>query len=499
MASSKSTSSDSSLISHENKNEALPSSVLEDDYQINSEHRSVESKSLFRDLYSFLDGKNILSNNSELAFVDKDSRFENPVPEYTDLTADLDGNNHLSEKSVLGAIVYSPEGEDWFFPATSGMTGYAYDGFRYTVGVKDSGPISAPWASESMSSVRGNGSAFPDIALIVWSRTTLTIFDATNSLVDMKMWMRFICSNTMIPNDIMDVSMENGVLAVARSGVHNGVVFVDFKGDSTDNTGNLITAYGRYKWNGDISQRNLTGRWTGLGTSFHLTNPSHGGNPDYNRVSFKYGPDRSTCIVSGRVDVNIVSIDSSIGSVPISVHGAMETDRPEFGSEDSSRCSVFDDDGWLWISEGSLIQRNVKMAENLSLMIEVRDRPVQTKTGMSKRCEQVDIGESIRYLVSSRDSIFAATDSAVYRVDRGTMEFVVEYSIVGGGGVHEILSGDNSKITYMSSFGITSSGYLLVTTPQGVTIIRTRDNYVVGKIQPDLYGTPTFNVCVLVP
>jgi len=481
MASSKSTVSDRGSVRSSDVFHSSPGTAVEDSHALQDRiDKGGFQWSALRDGYALLD---------------------NAAPDYTDATTDSDSNYHLPKKEVNGAFVYDSLGEDWASPTRVSLTGYASDGFRYTNGVKDSGPVVAPWSSETLSSVRGSGSSFPSLALIVWSVDYITIFDATDIQTDLKMWMRFNTGSGLMAQDtVLSVSMSNGVMAIVASEDRDGVMLVDFKGDTGFNTGHFISSSNHYRWDSDITTRNTSGHWTtsGVSPSLRLTSASSG-NLDYSSVAIKGNVSQATCIVSGRVDTNLILIDQSIGAAPTVSRGMTESNKPEFESLRGGRTCLFDEFGWLWVSEGSIVQRNVHMAEHGSMVFETRDRPVRTRSGKNPMFKKINIGDPVTSMTSSMNYIYAATDRGVYKIDRGSLEFSLEYTIQGNGGVYEILTGDVGDIVFLSSFTTRMSGFLLVTTVNGVTMIRTLDNSVIGHVQPELCGSPTFNVGIMTP
>lgn len=442
-----------------------------------------------------------LVNSKELSVSDAIVKFVNGVPEYTDLTTDADSNFHLPTKEVLGSLVYYADKDPWHDPALCSLTGYARDGKRYTDGVQDAGPIFAPWSSEAFSSSRGNRDDFPETALVVWATDYVVIFDATNFPTDLTVWMKFDClSNTVAMKTIKHATMKNGVLVLSGSGTNEGLTIIDFKGDTIYNTINYISSSEHKVWNGDISSRNSTGLWTAEDVSPSLRMSSD----IVHSASVSTDGNKLWILASGDDDIDLVETDGSVGSHPEYLSGFVEVNKP--ANIANGRFSTFDDDGWLWIAENKRVQRNWLFYRGRSLLIEDKDNPVQTKTGRSLRYGMTSIPCVITGLASTRDHVYISTDIGVYRMDRGSMDFFLAYTISGGrgqGGMGvqdggEIIAGDNPKIIGVDVISTAVTSYLAITTPQSFSVIRLIDDVpVLGLVQNAMDGIPTCGVGML--
>jgi hypothetical protein len=408
---------------------------------------------------------------------------------YSDITVDGDFNAHFTEKRIKGAFFYNTAGEDWANPVTSLLTGYARNGTRYTAGVQDGGPVNAPWAAEAFSTTRGNRNDFPEEALIVWTDNSLVIFDVTNFPADLTMWMRFtVDTQKILRETITDVKMVNGVLIVSHTTGTSRLILVDFKGDTTANTGHLIGPDNHWRWNGDIAARNGASLYTTAGVSPSLRINSEN---NYDLAARKEGS-KYYAAISGEDDTHVIEVDGSQGTVPSRSFGTAESNRP--ANIGDIRNVTFDDFGWLWTSEQKLLVRNATQWRDGCRMLETRDRPAAR--GISDLYPVVELPYDIDYLVSARDYVYCGTEVGIYRVKRGTLKIELAYTVVGGGGGGrlnnppdgELLLGDTPQVLWLHAYSLDGSSYLAVTTYQGVVTIRLFDDVVTqGLVYPALF------------
>lgn len=410
-------------------------------------------------------------------------------PTYTDVTLDSSFVAHLSQKEVLGAFFYNTSGEDWSDPVTSGMTGYARDGNRYTAGVLDGGPTQAPWAAEAFSTIRGARDDFPEKALIVWTAGSVTIFDLDSYPTDLGMWMRFtVTSTTLLRTSIQDIKMLNGVMTVATVASNGALIIVDFKGDTSANTGHWIAGNAHYLWNGTLAQRNNgSSLWTASGVS-----PSLRINSEYNYSLASYkdpSQNKAWYAVAGEDDTHVVEV---LDGVPqVSYYPARGPIWPV--NVGDIRKAHFDDRGWLWVSEQNKLTRHVFAYQGGAMISEERFNIAQT--GVNDAHRFVELPEDIIGIASARNNIYCATASGIYQVSRGSLARHLAYTIEGGGGggkdnappAGEILVGDSRTINDLVSISFVNSSYLAVSSPRGTTLIRLFDDYVVKSFEyPDL-------------
>lgn len=412
------------------------------------------------------------------------------VPAYTDLTTDTDFNAHFTEKQINGAFYYDTTGEDWADPTNKNLTGYARDGTRYTAGVQDAGPVNAPWATEAFSVTRGNRNDFPEQALIVWTPNSITIFDLTNFPTSLTMWMRFLMgdvSNYYMAsrgaNTIKDVRMINGVMHIAQVTTpyeRGRFILINFKGDTTTNTGHLIGSDDHWRWNGDITQRNTNGIWLTSGVSPEVRIDSE---DSYSTAAYKNsGVDKVWYAISGEDDFRVIEVVDGIPQYDY--QPAQRPGKP--ANIGDIRKVTFDDRGWLWFSEQNRLMRNVYGYQGGAMISETRADPAQ-RQGAHAYHRFVELPEEITDIVAVRNYVYCATDKGIYRVHRGSLQYELYFTVSGGGGTKEILTGDNPVIDWLEGFSFLNSSYLSVASKQGVTLIRLFDDFVVrGITHPDL-------------
>lgn len=109
------------------------------------------------------------------------------------------------QQPVLASLTITVMDDDAFFnPTGLQFSGFAYDGFLYSNGVRVSPAQTASWYAEGPGAARGALATFPTVAVAVVSGGSLTILDATSgSLVP---WMVFYYGDTFaFPNNFQGV------------------------------------------------------------------------------------------------------------------------------------------------------------------------------------------------------------------------------------------------------------------------------------------------------
>lgn len=109
-------------------------------------------------------------------------------------------NYNSLQQPVLTSLSISAKDDDSFFsPTRLGHTGYAYDGFMYSAGIRNSSQ-KATWYTETPSPTRGSLATFPTQAVIVVSGGSLTILEAEADVLTP--WMIFFyCDTFAFPNN----------------------------------------------------------------------------------------------------------------------------------------------------------------------------------------------------------------------------------------------------------------------------------------------------------
>ena len=424
----------------------------------------------------------------------------NGVVQYRPDTLDPQAHPHFNGYQVRKFFYYRTEGEPWANPTLSGFTGFAKDGFRYTDGVQDAGPVEAPWRQESTfpSGNRSNRGDFPDEVLIAVTDDEVVLFDIdswpTTSPV---VWMRFEIG----PSDnyylmarnagvIRDVSMANGTLVASsvHTGSENGRLHIaDFKADGTNHCAHLIGATNHWYWAGgyDLRNRNESGRWTTSGPS-----PSLRINPEYcySVDIFDGGDGKSWVAVAGEdVSPHIIGIEDSVPQYS-SVVGGLDRGQDNVGD---ARRVLFDENGWLWFTYQNQLFRNVLDYQGGIAVAEKSNR----------RHQNVSLPVGITAIAQSGNYLYLGTERGVYKVDKMSLQAWLAFTIAGGGGggfgntppAGEILVGQNPSIVDMQAITLATANILQVCTEAvtgqlgGVTTIRVTDDLVLeSRAYPDI-------------
>lgn len=420
------------------------------------------------------------------------------IPQYTPNTVDSLGHAHFLSFKPYRAFIYYAYKDPWATPTVGGFSGYAKDGYKYTNGVQDAGPIQAPWASEVSSADRSNRASFPDCALIVLATQELVIFDLDNFPTSLDVWMRFRLANESQNyyaigrgyGSLADAVMVNGCLYVGNyhTGWENGGLHcIDFKATGPTNAFALIRNDGQ--WIGasgrTIAQRNTNGTWASSGSNrINSTRAEQISIFNDTESGYVYAA------VSGEnAGPSIVRLQDN---VPVSYW------YPCGDAQDTNglyyyRKALIDRNGWLWYSVRNRIYRNIR---------DWREAPVVQDSApvYQRRYPYITLPSSVSYVTSLVDLdryIAAGTDIGVFLIDKTTLRFWLAYTVQGGGGLKksmtgggDILGGDHAAIQRLHSFRSKSSAYLDISSVAGggaASLIRFLDEQVFNTVFPTLY------------
>lgn len=432
-------------------------------------------------------------------------------PEFSTITQDSDAHYHFVYPKPYLAIYHDTTNDPWNTPTLNNFTGYARDGYKYTNGVQDAGPVAAPWRSEASGANRSSRPDFPLKSLIVVTRLELVIFDLdtfTGSVPSLRVWMRFLLGNDVSTfyalgrgvETIRSVVMANGQLVVGttNTGWEVGRVHsIDFKALTPATVYSLVGSDNQWVGQGtkSIVDRNTNSIWAVSGSVRLSCEENHslaalveGTNTLYIAVSGEdVAPDLLT-YVGGSLQSVTRAAGDDIGGYDVGNY----------------RQVLFDDVGWLWFSIGSVLYRNCRDWREGYMHPNRKDL----------RQGQVDLGVTITHLVAAKESIYAGTANGVYRIHKGSMEAYLAYTAPGGGGrgrlnvaaSGELLAGGRSVIQALAAYtllrGTTVVPYLSVGTQfagsvvGGYTLLRLWDDVVVKSyvaptiIEPGTYISP---------
>jgi hypothetical protein len=453
-----------------------------------------------------------LSLDDVLALEDAVTYYLSPDAEFSTITQDTDLHYHFTQPKPYIAVPYDTTGEAWANPTTTGFTGYARNGYRYTNGVQDAGPVSAPWRTEASGSNRSSRGDFPVRALIVATRLELVIFDMDSfngTPSTLRMWMRFLLGNSSSDfyalgrglDTIRSVSMANGLLAVGTqdTGWEPGRLHtIDFRANTPATTFSLVGNDGQWIGQGTktIVDRNTNTIWLSSG-SYRIT------LSQLHSLSMLVEGTSTHIAISGEDPTpNVVSFSGNTVSAVAVAAGA------DIGSSNAgdTRQVYFDDVGWLWFSIGSRLYRNCHDWRHGYIWPDKSDLRQGT----------VDIGYTITKIVAAKNNVYCATEKGVFSVSKGSLSNYLAYTIVGGGGggrlnappAGEILVGTAPVISALRSYtllqGITVVPYLVVGTlysgggDGGFTLIRMFDDVVIKSlIVPNLIEPGTYIATVM--
>jgi hypothetical protein len=442
------------------------------------------------------------------AFEDQVSWILSLEPEFSTITQDVDLHYHFVYPKPYLAIYCDTTNDPWNTPTLNSFTGYARNGYKYTNGVQDVGPVSAPWRSEASGANRSSRADFPLKSLIVATRLELVIFDLdtfNGSVSTLRVWMRFLLGNSASDfyalgrglETIRSVAMANGQLVVGttNTGWEIGRVHsVDFKALTPATVYSLCGSDNQ--WVGTsaktVVDRNTNGIWAVSGS-----------------VRLICEENRSMSALVEGTNTLYVAISGEDASPEILkyVGGALQSSSPAAGDDIGAsnlgnyRQVIFDDVGWLWFSIGSVLYRNCRDWREGYMY------PQRTDV----RQGQVDLGTTITHLVAAKDNIYAGTAYGVYRIPKGSMQAYLAYTVVGGGGrgrlniagTGEKLVGSTSTIQSLKSLTLLTGAlvfsFLVVGTTftgdtiGGLTLLRVFDDVVIQSyIVPNIIEPGTY-------
>jgi hypothetical protein len=415
-------------------------------------------------------------------------------------STDSEGHPHFVGRRAYVSYFYDGYSDPWNDPTNTNHTGYARDGYKYTNGVLDGGPVYAPWASESSGTDRSSRRDFPVKALIVGTLSEVTIFDMDGyeSTGEADVWMRFRygsgsnyyqigASDGRYVNDIL---FKDGVLAaVSGQTTIGGLKIVDFRAESSDFFALVRSDYD-YDWGTtgtDITDRNATG----------IVRRDAAPNP---RIASEYPESVSAVFlprstpgdydewyaVGGEDNISLVKRTNISGTKAIT-DGLYEARGETSGS---TRRVMFDKNGILWYSVDNRIHRDVYNYQELQLLIADRNTGGQPQMVAT-------LPSDITCLADGPGYIFVGTTIGVYIVQKSDMSYHLAYTISGGGGGGkqnvppdgELLVGGNPDIQGVRAFSsdsvIGDIGFVSVATSYttdksgGVTLIRLYDETVI--------------------
>ena len=445
------------------------------------------------------------------AFEDQVSWLLSLEPEFSTITQDVDLHYHFVYPKPYLAVYCDTTLDPWNTPTLNSFSGYARNGYKYTNGVQDGGPVSAPWRSEASGANRSARADFPVKSLIVVTRQELVIFDLdtfTGSAASLRVWMRFLLGNDASNfyalgrgmETIRSLAFANGqlVIGTTNTGWENGRVHsVDFK---------ALTPATVYSLCGSDNQ------WVGQGTKSVV-------DRNTNLIWAVSGSVRINCeenhsmsaLVEGTNTLYIaISGEDPSPEILKYVGGALQSSSPAAGEDIGAnnagnyRQVIFDDVGWLWFSVGSVLYRNCRDWREGYM------RPDR----LDLRQGQVDLGVTITHLVAAKESIYAGTANGIYRIHKGSMQSYLAYTVPGGGGrgrlnvpaSGELLAGGRSVVASLMAYtlllGTTVVPYLSIGTQYdssgvgGYTLLRLWDDAVVKSyvapliIEPGTYISP---------
>lgn len=438
-------------------------------------------------------------------------RIEGTV-QYHQTTLDPQAHAHFNGLVVRKLYYYRVLGEPWANPTAHNFTGFAQDGFHYTNGVQDVGPVEAPWRQEAVfpSGQRSNRGDFPDEVLIAVTDDEVVLFDIDSwPITSPVVWMRFEIAPSgsyymMARNDgkIRDVAMKNGMLVACsiHTGSENGRLHIcDFKQDGTRHCAQIIGSSNHWNWAAgyDIRNRNENGRWSNAGPDPELRI-----GPEYNYSVDVYddhnnkawiaiaGEDISPYIIGLERDPDDENIQPARW---VAVVGGQDRGDDLSGTEAeiNKRKVLFDENGWLWFSYKNKLFRNVYDYKGGSLIADQQNRRQRGTT----------LPVDITAIAQSGNFVYLGTARGVYKVDKMSLQAWLAFTIVGGGGggfanappAGEILVGTNPAVNDIRAFTLATANILQVATLGennrlgGVTTIRVTDDLVLeGRAYPDL-------------
>lgn len=425
------------------------------------------------------------------------------LTDYRRDTNDFNGHPHFISDRIFYAFFYdaAKEAGPWTTPTDPSFTGYGKDGHYYVGGVDQL--TFAPWYNETESDNRGPRQDFPDKALICVgfngsgpTPSEVVIFDLDSFPVTLNVWMRFTFGPSGGNYTMMgrvnqlptDVAMANGIMSVVTTeGDYRGALhMINFTQPGKD-CGHYIRSDNHLVWqpaNG-IADRNLTGasQWTTSGVTISLR------TDEEQLHSVAMLADGATTLVAiGGEDPgpNVYKLTTK----PISrIQATGNVGAANIGDK---RKVTFDEDGQLWIALDNRIHRILAYDLGEELIDMQTDLP-NTRIGAAP--SWVALPYTILDFAAVGDFLFVGTEVGVYRVHRGSLEYALAYTIVGGGGggstdtppAGELIPGDEPEVRNITGNPLHSAHYLHVRTNAAAATIRTLDDLAVdSRTFPDL-------------
>lgn len=441
------------------------------------------------------------------------------TPPFNAATPSLDGEGHqhftltTSHPTVTSDLLDASVG-DWANPTGTGFTGYAKDGFKYTAGVQDVGPVLAPWASEAASANRSSKDGMPNklLAAVVGPLTANTsghevvLFDLDEwaSSGSLNVWMRFKPAGSLsLTGDlssariVQQAGFFDGLLVMAiRAGTSDGGLnLVDFKSDSqhifqhVTSSDHWIAASGK-----TIVNRNDA---AGMAVTTTLVGPEcriTGANPCGVAVT---GSGTNVWIVVATEDgFTLLRAARSGNDTILQAYLDLGTGGPV--DTPNVRSVLFDRYGRLWMAEQNKIWC---CGHDYRSNVFVYPFSATCPTRLKSRYPHAQLPSSmtITSITEIRDSIYCAVqDMGVFRCDKATMSLHHVFSVAGkrGGGLSaappagEILVGDKATVRRVYGVDASAAGYLAVSAAHGggsAQLIRVYDDQLmISKAYPDL-------------
>jgi hypothetical protein len=435
--------------------------------------------------------------------------------DYRTTTNDFNGHPHFIGERVMRSFFYDAAAEagPWTNPTDPSFTGYGKDGNYYVSGV-DQG-TNAPWADEAESDDRGPVVAFPDKALICYAANgngetpaEIVIFDLDSFPTTLNVWMRFRFGPSggnyammgRINQKPRGIAMANGILSVVcTEGDYRGhLILVNFT-QPGKNCAHLIRSDTHYAWQpaGEIADRNLTGasQWTTTGVTVSLRTDEE---QIYSVAAFADGDTTWVAIGGEDPGPNLYRI----GAYPeVRVQGS----GPDLGDANIGdiRKVAFDEDGNWWVAIQKRLHRILKYDYEQGYTN--FDTSISNPRGGAR--EWIELPFDINAIVAVGDFMFIATEAGVYRAHRGSLDYALAYTIVGGGGGGtndnppdgELIPGEEAEVVYLTGHALHSAHYLLMATFDAVCVIRTLDDVAVdAREYPELhFPGPYLNIAMI--
>jgi len=426
-----------------------------------------------------------------LALEDQVSVFLSGEPEFSTSTNDSDGHAHFNNLKPYLLIAGDTTGEPWDTPTLNSFTGYGRDGYKYTNGIQDAGPVSAPWRSEASSANRSSRPDFPHKYLIAVSRLELTIFDLDSYVgtpTSLRMWMRFLLGNSVSDfyalgrgvETIRSAIMANGQLVVGttNTGWENGRLHsVDFRATTPATVFSLIGSDNQWVGQGtkSVVDRNTNAIWAVSGSNRINTEENH------SLAHYVEGTNTLYVFLAGE-DASPQIVKYTGGTIQSVVSAAGES----IGSDNAGdyRRVLIDENGWLWFAIGSRLYRNVFDWQEGYMYPSASDL----------RQGSVDLGYTITHLAQVGNDIYAGTSKGVFRIGKGSLESYLAYTVAGEGGggrlnappAGEIIPGTTAKIQSLQGLQFSFSGLVIKYLVVGTIIDRTLGSACIIRLFDDV-------------